>query len=120
MSAETFDKDILVKNIKDWVMIDDELNKMKKQIKEYNLQKKQITSKLVQTMKHKNIDCFEINSGTLVYKQTKSKKSAVESDSQTESTQKTMSSNTLSDDNKQMMTTSISVNTSDINMVSDY
>ena len=74
MSAETFDKDILVKNIKDWVMIDDELNKMKKQIKEYNLQKKQITAKLVQTMKHKNIDCFEINSGTLVYKQTKSKK----------------------------------------------
>ena len=51
-----------------------------------------------------------------------SEKSSVESSSQTETTEEklTRDEETVTDENKDMMSTSISVNTEDINMISDY
>lgn len=72
--SDSFNKENLVKDIKDWIQLDDEISKYRRMIKELNMQKKNTTINLVKTMKEKSIDCFEISSGTLVYKQTKSKK----------------------------------------------
>jgi len=67
-------KDQLVNNIKEWIKIDNEINQMKKEIKEKNLKKKDLTENLVVVMKKNQIDCFDINGGAIIYKQNKVKK----------------------------------------------
>ncbi len=67
-------KEELVENIKEWIKIDTEISKLKSEIKERNNKKKALTDKLVVTMKKNSIDCFDINGGALVYKQSKVKK----------------------------------------------
>ena len=68
-------KEELISNIKEWIKIDNDIAKLKAEIKDRTNKKKMLTTNLVNVMKTNSIDCFDINDGALVYKQTKSKKS---------------------------------------------
>jgi hypothetical protein len=67
-------KEQLVNNIKEWIKIDSEIAQLKTEIKERNNKKKLITGDLVNVMKTNQIDCFDINGGSLVYKKSVVKK----------------------------------------------
>jgi phage gpG-like protein len=67
-------KDELIINIKEWIKTDNEIVKLKTELKEKTNKKKQLTETLVHVMKNNSIDCFDINGGALVYKQKKTKK----------------------------------------------
>ena len=67
-------KEELVTNIKEWIKIDNEILKLKADIKDKINKKKSLTNNLVSVMKHNSIDCFDINGGALMYKQKKTKK----------------------------------------------
>jgi hypothetical protein len=67
-------KEQLVNNVKEWVKIDNEITQLKADIKIKTNKKKSLTENLVTVMKTNNIDCFDINGGSLVYKQNKIKK----------------------------------------------
>jgi hypothetical protein len=64
----------LINNIKEWVRLDNEIVKFKKEMKERNDRKKVLTENLISTMKKNEIDCFDINGGALIYKTNKVKK----------------------------------------------
>jgi len=64
----------LIQHIKEWIKIDNEIMKLKHDIKEKNSAKVKLTDTLVNVMKINSIDCFDINGGALVYKKTKVKK----------------------------------------------
>lgn len=61
-------KEQLVSNIREWVKIDTEISQLRQEIKERNNKKKSMTENLVTVMKTNNIDCFDINDGSLIYK----------------------------------------------------
>ena len=67
-------KEELINNIREWIKIDNDLNNLKKEIKNKTTQKKTLTDNLVNVMKTNSIDCFDINGGALVYSQRKTKK----------------------------------------------
>lgn len=67
-------KEELIANIKEWIRMDTEINKLKAEIKERNNRKKMITDSLMHVMKKNDIDCFDINDGSLVYKKSVVKK----------------------------------------------
>jgi len=67
-------KEQLVNNIKEWIKYDTEITQMKAIIKDRNEKKKALTDNFVTVMKSNDIDCFDINGGALVYKQSKVKK----------------------------------------------
>lgn len=73
-NGSTTSKDELINNIKEWIKLDNEIVKFKADIKERSVKKKKLTDNLVTVMKGNSIDCFDINGGSLVYKQTKTKK----------------------------------------------
>jgi len=64
-------KDELIFHIKEWIKLDTEITNLKNQVKEKNNKKKELTGTLVDVMKNNNIDCFDINGGSLIYKQKK-------------------------------------------------
>lgn len=66
-------KEELVKTIKDWINIDDEIQKLQKQLKEFKLEKKELSENLLEIMKDNEIDCFDINNGKLLMHKTKTK-----------------------------------------------
>ena len=68
-------KEELVNIIKEWIEIDDMLKQKQKEIKELKGKKKIFTETLLEIMKKNEIDCFDINSGKIVYCKTKSKAS---------------------------------------------
>ena len=67
-------KEELITNIREWIKIDNDIAKMKADIKEKTNKKKTLTEQLVTIMKGNSIDCFDINGGALMYKQKKTKK----------------------------------------------
>jgi len=67
-------KDKLILNIKEWIKMDNELTKLKAEIREKSNKKKELTESLVNIMKSNSIDCFDINGGALVYKQKKTRR----------------------------------------------
>jgi len=67
-------KEELVNNIKEWIKIDGEVLKLQNEIKERKNKKKLLTESLVTVMKKNEIDCFDINGGSLIYKKNKTKK----------------------------------------------
>ena len=67
-------KEQLVNNIREWVRIDNEISQLRQEIKERNNKKKNMTENLVNVMKTNNIDCFDINEGSLIYKKSTVKK----------------------------------------------
>jgi hypothetical protein len=67
-------KEELVTNIKEWIKIDGEILKLQNEIKDRKNKKKALTESLVTVMKKNEIDCFDINGGSLIYKKSKVKK----------------------------------------------
>jgi len=67
-------KDELIANIKEWIKIDNEITKLKAEVKDKTNKQKGLTESLVTIMKGNSIDCFDINGGALVYKKKKTKK----------------------------------------------
>ena len=67
-------KDELILNIKEWIKMDNEISKLKVEVKEKTNKKKELTESLVNVMKSNSIDCFDINGGALVYKQKKTRR----------------------------------------------
>jgi hypothetical protein len=67
-------KDELITNIKAWIKLDNEITKMKTELKEKTNKQKSLTTTLISVMKQNTIDCFDINGGTLVYKKKKTRK----------------------------------------------
>jgi len=67
-------KDELIFNIKEWIKIDNEITKLKVEVKKQNNKKKELTESLVNVMKSNAIDCFDISGGALVYKQKKTRR----------------------------------------------
>ena len=66
-------KETLVKTIKAWIIHDDEIKVLQKQIKEHRTEKKALTDSLVEVMKENQIDCFDINNGKIIYYKNKVK-----------------------------------------------
>ena len=64
----------LVNNVKEWIKIDNEIAKLKSEMKDKNNKKKILSGNLLNVMKSNDIDCFDINGGAIVYKKTKVKK----------------------------------------------
>jgi hypothetical protein len=67
-------KEQLMKGIKEWVQTDNDLIKLKNEIKELNAKKKELTESLVGVMKQNEIDCFDIKGGSISYKKNVVKK----------------------------------------------
>ena len=67
-------KDELILNIKEWIKMDNEITKLKAEVKEKTNKRKELTESLVNVMKSNAIDCFDINGGALIYKQKKTRR----------------------------------------------
>jgi hypothetical protein len=60
-------KDILIKTIKDWLKLDNDVRKLEKEIKIRKDEKKTISTSLMDIMKKNEIDCFDIQNGQVCY-----------------------------------------------------
>ena len=60
-------KQQLIDSIKDWVKLDNEIRKLQSEITSRKNEKKNVSTKLMQTMNANNIDCFDIKDGQLCY-----------------------------------------------------
>jgi hypothetical protein len=67
-------KDQLVKTIRDWVRIDNEIRKLQQELSKRKIEKKTFSNSLLEIMKNNSIDCFDINDGQLVYSKKNVKK----------------------------------------------
>jgi len=67
-------KEELISNIKEWIKSDNELTKLKAEVKEKKNKMNTLTTSLMNVMKTNSIDCFDINGGALIYKQKKTKR----------------------------------------------
>lgn len=60
-------KEQLVKTIKEWVKIDNEIRALNKEISNRKTEKKNLSTSLIETMKKNEIDCFDIKDGQICY-----------------------------------------------------
>jgi hypothetical protein len=67
-------KEELIKHIRGWIQIDNDISTLQKQMKNLREEKKNLTTSLVDVMKVNEIDCFDINDGKLIYAKSKYKK----------------------------------------------
>ena len=67
-------KEELITNIREWIKIDNEINKLSAEVKEKKKTMKGLNDSLINIMKSNSIDCFDINGGALIYKQKKTVK----------------------------------------------
>jgi hypothetical protein len=67
-------KQQLIDSIKDWVKLDNEIRKLQSEITSRKNEKKNVSTKLMQTMNANNIDCFDIKDGQLCYNKRNVKK----------------------------------------------
>ena len=67
-------KQQLIDSIKDWVKLDNEIRKLQSEISSRKNEKKNVSTKLMQTMNANNIDCFDIKDGQLCYNKRNVKK----------------------------------------------
>jgi hypothetical protein len=66
--------DTLKNNIKEWLLVDNEIKLLQKNIKKKREEKKNLTIEIVNVMKKNEIDCFDVKDGKLMYTQNKIKK----------------------------------------------
>ena len=66
----TTTKDELIGYIRNWVSADAEVKRLRAETKRLNQEKKQMTNKLIEIMKHNDIDTIDMNEGKLQYKKT--------------------------------------------------
>mgnify|MGYP001411591537 CR=1 FL=1 len=62
-----YTKEVLVKNIRQWVKLDNEIRALKKEENIRKNEKKEINSNLIEIMKNNEIDCIDIKDGQLCY-----------------------------------------------------
>jgi hypothetical protein len=67
-------KEQLVKTIKEWVKIDNEIRTLQQQQLIRKKEKKIISDSLIDVMKKNEIDCFDINDGQIIYNKKNVKK----------------------------------------------
>jgi hypothetical protein len=67
-------KEELIANIREWIKIDNDINKLSAEVKDKKKTMKGLNDSLINIMKSNSIDCFDINGGALVYKQKKTVK----------------------------------------------
>lgn len=67
-------KEELIANIREWIKTDNEIIKLSNEVKEKKKKMKGLNDSLINIMKGNNIDCFDINGGSLIYKQKKTVK----------------------------------------------
>jgi hypothetical protein len=67
-------KEELVKAIREWVKIDNEIRILQKEQIQRKKDKKKISVNLMEVMKKNEIDCFDINDGQIVYSKKNVKK----------------------------------------------
>lgn len=67
-------KEHLVKMIRDWVRLDNEIKNLQKEQLSRKNDKKKITDSLIEVMKKNEIDCFDINDGQIFYSRKNVKK----------------------------------------------
>ena len=68
------EKTVLVEKIKRWLEIENEISNYSKKLKELRASKKELSDTLVDVMKSNEIDCFDCNSGKIMYSQNKVRK----------------------------------------------
>lgn len=64
----------LIKVIKDWVKIDNEIRTLQMEITKRKAEKKKVSTRLMEIMKQNQIDCFDTNDGQILYKKKQVKK----------------------------------------------
>lgn len=67
-------KDQLIKTIKEWVKLDNDIRKLQKELAQRKNEKKKLSSSLIDIMKKNEIDCFDINNGQICYNKKNIKK----------------------------------------------
>jgi hypothetical protein len=67
-------KEHLIKMIKEWVKIDNEIRELQKQQSIRKVEKKKISETLIEIMRKNEIDCFDINDGQIIYNKKSVKK----------------------------------------------
>jgi len=67
-------KEQLIKTIKDWVKIDNEIRSLQEEVKIRKNNKKLISEALITIMKQNEIDCFDIKDGQICYNKKQVKK----------------------------------------------
>jgi seryl-tRNA synthetase len=67
-------KEQLIQVVKEWVTMDNEIRKHQRLVREMKTKQKNVSQQLMTTMKQNEIECFDINNGSLVYKKNKVKK----------------------------------------------
>ena len=67
-------KEELVTSVKEWIKIDSEITQLQNEIKGRKNKKKELSEALMNVMKKNEIECFDINGGSLLYKKNKVKK----------------------------------------------
>jgi len=60
-------KEELVKTIKEWVKIDNEIRALQKEVKKRIDEKKNISKNLIDVMRNHEIDCFDLKDGQIMY-----------------------------------------------------
>ena len=68
-------KSVLISKIKSWLEIEQQISNLSAQLRELRKQKKDLNLDLVDVMKTNEIDCFDCNSGKLMYTKTNVKQS---------------------------------------------
>jgi hypothetical protein len=67
-------KEHLIKTIKEWVRLDNDIRKLQKEEKQRKNDKKNISNVLIEIMKKNEIDVFDINDGQICYSKKNIKK----------------------------------------------
>ena len=67
-------KQELVNNIKEWINLDNDISKLNIEIKDRKNKKKKLSADLVEIMKKNDLDSFNINGGSILYKKNVTKK----------------------------------------------
>ena len=67
-------KELLIKNVRNWVKLDNEIRALKKEENQRKKEKKDINNVLVQLMRDTEIDCIDIKDGQLCYSKKNVKK----------------------------------------------
>lgn len=73
------EKEQLVKIIKDWVKLDNEMRTLQRELNIRKIEKKNTTSRVMEIMRSNNIDCFDMKDGQILYKKRNVKKPVTKS-----------------------------------------
>lgn len=67
-------KDQLIEKIKEWVKIDNDIRVLQKEINKRRLDKKKVSTELMEVMRTNDIDAFDIKDGQIIYDKRNAKK----------------------------------------------